>query len=128
VRCGVEITGRAREVIDRVAGTGLIKIPDDAWWTSDDVGSLLREVAVTYHHPAGTCRMGIDDTAVGDANLKLAKVSGPFDLIFQDGHKPLYSVMLDRLVALRIHADTVARAPVRPPAAPPPPAPKRVGD
>ena len=35
---------------------------------------------------------------------------------------------LDRLVALRIHADAVARAPVRPPAAPPPPAPKRVGD
>jgi predicted O-methyltransferase YrrM len=37
---------------------------------------------------------------VGDANLKLAKVSGPFDLIFQDGDKPLYTVMLDRLVAL----------------------------
>ena len=34
---------------------------------------------------------------------------------------------LDRLVALRIRNETVARAPVRPPA-PPPPAPKRVGD
>ena len=37
---------------------------------------------------------------VGDAQLKLAKVAGPFDLIFQDGAKPLYSPMLDRLVAL----------------------------
>jgi len=37
---------------------------------------------------------------VGDANLKLSKVSGPFDLIFQDGDKQLYSPMLDRLVAL----------------------------
>jgi predicted O-methyltransferase YrrM len=48
-------------------------------------------------------RAGVADRViviVGDANLKLAKVSGPFDLIFQDGHKPLYSVMLDRLVAL----------------------------
>jgi predicted O-methyltransferase YrrM len=37
---------------------------------------------------------------VGDAQLKLAKVSGPFDLIFQDGDKKLYTPMLDRLVAL----------------------------
>jgi predicted O-methyltransferase YrrM len=48
-------------------------------------------------------RAGVSDRVtviVGDANLKIAKVAGPFDLIFQDGHKPLYSVMLDRLVAL----------------------------
>src|SRR5262249_60142191 len=37
---------------------------------------------------------------VGDAQLKSAKVSGPFDLIFQDGDKQLYTPMLDRLVAL----------------------------
>lgn len=37
---------------------------------------------------------------VGDAALKVAKVSGPFDLIFQDGHKPLYNTLLDKLVAL----------------------------
>src|SRR6266566_1583851 len=37
---------------------------------------------------------------VGDVQLKLAKVSGPFDLIFQDGDKKLYTPLLDRLVAL----------------------------
>jgi predicted O-methyltransferase YrrM len=37
---------------------------------------------------------------VGDAQLKIAKVSGPFDLIFQDGDKKLYTPLLDRLVAL----------------------------
>ena len=37
---------------------------------------------------------------VGDAQLKIAKVAGPFDLIFQDGAKKLYSPLLDRLVAL----------------------------
>jgi predicted O-methyltransferase YrrM len=37
---------------------------------------------------------------VGDAQRKLAKVSGPFDLIFQDGDKHLYEPMLDRLVEL----------------------------
>src|SRR5262249_1391444 len=48
-------------------------------------------------------RAGLDDRVsviVGDAQLKVAKVSGPFDLIFQDGSKQLYSPLLDRLVAL----------------------------
>jgi predicted O-methyltransferase YrrM len=37
---------------------------------------------------------------VGDAQLKIAKVAGPFDLIFQDGSKQLYEPLLDRLVGL----------------------------
>jgi predicted O-methyltransferase YrrM len=48
-------------------------------------------------------RAGLSDcvsVVVGDAQLKLAKVSGPFDLIFQDGDKKLYTPLLDRLVAL----------------------------
>lgn len=36
----------------------------------------------------------------GDAGLLVNKVAGPFDLIFQDGPKPLYVPMLDRLVTL----------------------------
>jgi predicted O-methyltransferase YrrM len=35
---------------------------------------------------------------VGDAQVTIAKVSGPFDLIFQDGSKPLYATLLDTLV------------------------------
>jgi len=48
-------------------------------------------------------RAGVADrvsVVVGDAQLKLAKLSGPFDLIFQDGDKQQYSPLLDRLVAL----------------------------
>lgn len=37
---------------------------------------------------------------VGDAARFLHKVSGPFDLIFQDSDKQLYEPMLDRLVTL----------------------------
>lgn len=37
---------------------------------------------------------------IGDAQRMIAKVSGPFDLIFQDGNKELYVPMLDRLVSL----------------------------
>ena len=52
---------------------------------------------------ANFARAGLADRAnviVGDAQRMLAKVSGPFDLIFQDGDKRLYSPLLDRLVAL----------------------------
>jgi predicted O-methyltransferase YrrM len=48
-------------------------------------------------------RAGLADRVsviVGDAQRKLVKVSGPFDLIFQDGDKHLYEPMLDRLVQL----------------------------
>jgi len=48
-------------------------------------------------------RAGLADRAsviVGDAERMLAKVAGPFDVIFQDGDKRLYSPLLDRLVAL----------------------------
>ena len=48
-------------------------------------------------------RAGVSDrvsVVTGDAQLKIAKVSGPFDLIFQDGDKTLYTPLLDRLVAL----------------------------
>lgn len=48
-------------------------------------------------------RAGLGDRAsvlVGDAQLKIVKVAGPFDLIFQDGAKPLYNALLEPLVSL----------------------------
>ena len=48
-------------------------------------------------------RAGIADRTsvmIGDAAVLLAKVQGPFDLIFQDGDKRQYEPMLDRLTAL----------------------------
>ncbi|HEV3061706.1 MAG TPA: O-methyltransferase [Vicinamibacterales bacterium] len=48
-------------------------------------------------------RAGLADRVsvmVGDAQRMVAKVSGPFDVIFQDGDKKLYTPLLDRLVSL----------------------------
>jgi len=48
-------------------------------------------------------RAGVSDRVsilIGDAGLKIVKVAGPFDVIFQDGHKPLYNTLLDPLVRL----------------------------
>jgi caffeoyl-CoA O-methyltransferase len=52
---------------------------------------------------ANFARAGLSDRVSimsGDAHLLLAKLAGPFDLIFQDGNKQLYGPMLDRLVDL----------------------------
>jgi predicted O-methyltransferase YrrM len=50
-------------------------------------------------------RAGLSDRVsviVGDAQRLMAKVAGPFDLIFQDGDKKQYGPMLDRLVGLLV--------------------------
>jgi caffeoyl-CoA O-methyltransferase len=52
---------------------------------------------------ANFARAGVADRThvmVGDARRLVAKVAGPFDLIFNDGDKRLYGPLLDRLVAL----------------------------
>ncbi len=56
-----------------------------------------REARVNFARAGVSERVSV---MVGDARLKIAKVSGPFDLIFQDGDKKLYAPLLDRLVAL----------------------------
>jgi caffeoyl-CoA O-methyltransferase len=43
---------------------------------------------------------GIANVMVGDAARLVWKVSGPFDLIFQDGDKLQYEALLDRLLEL----------------------------
>ena len=40
------------------------------------------------------------NVVIGDAKRLVAKVAGPFDLIFQDGDKQQYTPMLERLVEL----------------------------
>jgi len=65
--------------------------------------TLERDEARAQEARENFARAGLGDRAtvvVGDASLKIAKVAGPFDLIFQDGDKQLYSPMLDRLVSL----------------------------
>jgi predicted O-methyltransferase YrrM len=66
---------------------------------------LTMEVDAGRAHEAraNIARAGLADRVnvmIGDAQRLLAKVAGPFDLIFQDGDKLLYTPLLDRLIAL----------------------------
>ncbi len=65
--------------------------------------TMEKDAARAAEAKANFERAGVADRVsimVGDAALKIVKVSGPFDLIFQDGHKPLYNTLLDKLVSL----------------------------
>lgn len=56
------------------------------------------QIAKTHFERAGVAdRVSV---MLGDAQIKIVKVSGPFDLIFQDGPKALYNPLLDPLVGL----------------------------
>jgi choline dehydrogenase-like flavoprotein len=60
-----------------------------------DLAAFIRATAVTAHHPSGTCRMGVDERAVVDPELRVRGVEA---LRVVDA-----SVMPD-LVSSNIHA------------------------
>jgi predicted O-methyltransferase YrrM len=71
--------------------------PDGSLFTMELDPERAREARENF------LRAGVGDRVsviVGDAQRTIAKVAGPFDLIFQDGSKQLYTPLLDRLVAL----------------------------
>ena len=41
-----------------------------------DVQNYLRATAITYHHQVGTCRMGVDELAVVDPQLRVRGIDG----------------------------------------------------
>jgi choline dehydrogenase-like flavoprotein len=44
--------------------------------TGDSLRAYLRTALQTYHHPVGTCRIGEDDTAVVDPELRVRGIDG----------------------------------------------------
>jgi choline dehydrogenase-like flavoprotein len=44
--------------------------------TDDDIRAALRRRSDTVYHPVGTCRMGVDSTAVVDPQLRVVGVAG----------------------------------------------------
>jgi choline dehydrogenase len=42
----------------------------------EDIKAFIRQVAGTVYHPCGTCRMGQDDSAVVDPELRVRGLEG----------------------------------------------------
>jgi choline dehydrogenase-like flavoprotein len=73
-----EIVATAARLVDDLAGSGLLRVPADAWWRSDDLVAARRRAVGTYNHHSGTCRMGAsaDPGAVVDPLLNAIGVEG----------------------------------------------------
>ncbi len=56
--------------------TGAELMPADDPKTDDELRTFLRATADSYHHQAGSCRMGTDDLAVVDPTLHVRGVAG----------------------------------------------------
>ena len=44
--------------------------------SDEEVRGYVRDTAITYHHQAGTCKMGVDEDAVVDPLLRVRGVDG----------------------------------------------------
>ena len=73
-------------------------LPADGMLITMEMNAERARVARANAARAGLA--GRVNVMVGDAGLLVAKVAGPFDLIFQDGDKKQYSTMLDRVASL----------------------------
>ncbi len=71
-------------------------LPDDGMLISMEMDPERAALARRHFEEAGVAAR--TSVIVGDAARFLHKVSGPFDLIFQDGDKRLYATLLNRLV------------------------------
>lgn len=71
--------------------------PGGMLMTMEMDGARAKEAQANFDRAGLTDRVSV---MVGDAQRMVAKVSGPFDLIFQDGDKQMYTPLLDRLVSL----------------------------
>jgi predicted O-methyltransferase YrrM len=70
-------------------------LPEDGLLLTMERDPERARVARDSFARAGVSRQA--NVIVGEAQRMIAKVSGPFDLIFQDGDKHLYTPLLDRL-------------------------------
>jgi 4-pyridoxate dehydrogenase len=52
------------------------KSPGSGVITDDDIDAWIRKVAITAHHPAGTCAMGDAETNVLDPSLRVRGIDG----------------------------------------------------
>lgn len=73
-------------------------LPADGMLITFERESELAGVAREHFAKAGLA--DVANVMLGDAARLVWKVSGPFDLVFQDGDKTLYEPLLDRLLDL----------------------------
>ncbi len=63
-----EVVALTADILDELAASGVVRLPTEPWWRTDDLVTACRQHVGTYNHPVGTCRLG----ASGDARSVVA--------------------------------------------------------
>jgi choline dehydrogenase len=73
----------AMELMRTIARTGAVAEwgpgelhPGPVAATREELVDYMRRTVITYHHPVGTCKMGVDPDAVVDPELRVHGISG----------------------------------------------------
>jgi choline dehydrogenase-like flavoprotein len=75
----IEAARLSREILDQAAFApfrGAPVFPERRIATDAEYADFIRRKAETIYHPVGTCRMGSDDRAVVDSELRVRGVDG----------------------------------------------------
>jgi choline dehydrogenase len=78
-RVAIEGFHRMREVLAAPAFIGVLKdekLPGSAVQTDEQIREYIRQWGKTDYHPVGTCKMGVDDYAVVDPQLRVHGLDG----------------------------------------------------
>lgn len=78
---GLHAVKAIREVMKQESLSGIIEeelLPGISVQSDDEIKEFVKAVATTMWHPVGTCRMGLDDMSVVDANLQVHGVGNLF--------------------------------------------------
>nr|WP_245316505.1 GMC family oxidoreductase N-terminal domain-containing protein [Mesorhizobium wenxiniae] len=68
-----------REVLSQPAIAGFVeaeRLPGPSAQTDDEIMAYVRQYACCDYHPVGTCKMGVDDMAVVDPELRVRGIEG----------------------------------------------------
>jgi choline dehydrogenase len=68
---GMKVALRVMRSPALAAHAGDPMVPEREPRTDDDLDALIRQRSETLYHPVGTCRMGVDDAAVVDPELRV---------------------------------------------------------
>jgi choline dehydrogenase-like flavoprotein len=76
IRTGLKLGRRllADQAFDRYNGHEIL--PGKAVQSDDELDDYIRRTCTMVHHPAGSCRMGVDALAVVDKDLKVRGIDG----------------------------------------------------
>ena len=92
---------KLEEIFAQSAYDGLKKrrvIPDETVRSDDEVDHWIASNASTVFHPVGTCKMGLDDTAVVDEQLRVRGIAGL---------RVIDAAIMPLLVSANTHAPTI---------------------